>query len=65
MRAYKIVLQCQECKKVYTSYWDMIYEVKSQRLCPKCGTMGKIKAVVARPKLFRLGWEVKEEEDER
>lgn len=60
MRAYRVVLQCQACKKVCTDRL-MVYEDKSQRLCPRCGTMGKIIAVVARPKPFRLGWEVKEE----
>lgn len=62
MRAYRIVLQCQSCKKVYTDYWAFIYDVKPHGLCPKCGTIGEVKWTVARPKPFRIGWEVKEEE---
>lgn len=60
MSRYRFVFQCKKCKKVYTEYWNDV--LRAAVLCPKCGSVGSLKRVVAKPKLFRLrGWEVKEE----
>ena len=61
MSRYRFVFQCKKCKKVYTEYWK--YVLCDGELCAKCGSVGPLKRVIAKPKLFRLrGWEIKEGE---
>lgn len=60
---YRVALQCKRCKKVYGEYSCSIYRLSSwgRNVCPNCGEIDELKAVVARPRLFGLlGYEVKE-----
>ena len=60
MSGYRPVYQCKECNKVYTVYYKCF--AGGIELCRKCGSIGKIETIIAKPKLFGLrGWEVKEE----
>lgn len=58
MREYRIVYQCRKCKKVYRRYAKC--NIRAVELCPKCGSVDRIEAIIAKPKLFGLlGWKIK------
>ena len=58
---YRKVLQCKSCKKIYTEYWKDIFNIGQYNgICPKCGSEGNFKYVIAKPRTIRLfGWKVK------
>lgn len=63
--AYRVAWQCKHCKMVYGEHSCTVYKLSSygKSLCPNCGEIDKLRAVVARPRLFGLlGYKVKEEE---
>lgn len=65
--AYALALQCEHCKKVYSEHACDVYNLSpyDRYICPNCGEVDELKAVVARPRLFGLlGYEVKEDGDE-
>ena len=61
MIRYRKVLQCTSCKKIYTNYWKSIFNIGTYcGVCPKCGSEGNFRVVIAKPKIIRLfGWKVK------
>ena len=60
---YDLAWQCKHCKKVYGEYACTVYKLRpyGKSICPNCGEIDKLRAVVARPILFGLlGYKVKE-----
>lgn len=59
MSYFRIVHQCDGCGKIYRSeYWPTIHNggiIGAAMVCGKCGSMGKIMEIVAKPRFFGFG----------